>query len=470
MDFVSFLLLPMVWAFIAAAAVVLLYYSRWDIVSVGAVQVGMVRSCIPLLIATILNEVLIDRCWRRITYAALGRRGKRMTEEQLARRIRAANFEWVSIFTRRLSFRDLRAAISYAPLRWGTALAIASVQLTVSFDPVDPSSPYYTPEYPYAVDRRLLWLPGPIFIHGFSIVLSLAVWLLPPWKVFSSRYDDAGMLQKYKPYFDSVQKGSIATYEDVARHICPGNRPRKDLAKDHTPGLQFKAKFQGAWAGLLFVCMPPAIMLLLTRSSLTMEFRYFRFLIHFAFLAQNIFYLLALDFVVWNLSLEGLSKGKKTKPVRGMRYLNTSSGVMLLFKAWKQRRPIRAFIFLWLFWIQACTMRFFTTFWTLAIHFYAYDKDSNYRDEFYKPDFWLGWVILTGLIVFPLFLFWLVMPFHAPICTQDGWRWAKIAREALHEDGNYGVSEYSQGGVLRYKACWGANVEPFENAKSHKLD
>jgi len=472
-DIASFALLPTVWVFLAATALILLYYSRWDFVSVVAVQTGMVRSCLPLLVATILNEVLIDRCWRRITCAALGRHGAHSTVQQLARAIRAANFEWISILKRRPSFRDLRAATSYVLLRWGTAMAIASVQLTVSFDPVDPNSPTYVPEYPYAVDRRLLWLPGPILIHGLSILLALAVWLLPPWSVFSGRYDEVGMLHKYQPFLSRVQGGSLASYEDVARHLDPGHRPRKSLAKKHKPGLQIKAKLIGVWLGLLCVCLPPIILFLLTRSSLAMEFRYFRFLIHFAFLAQNIFYLLALDFVVWNLSLEGLSKGNRTKPVSGMRHLNTSSGVMLLIKACKQRLPIRAFIFFWLFWLQACAMRFFTTFWTLAIHFYAYGDDGNYRDQFYEPDFWLGWVILTGLIVFPLFLLWLFMPFHAPICGQGGWRWAKIAESALYEDGNYGVlGYYEEGnhGVMRYKACWGAHVETFEDAKGRLLD
>jgi len=190
-----------------------------------------------------------------------------------------------------------------------------------------------------------------------------------------------------------------------------------------------------------------------------MAFGILRFGVHLVILAQNILYLLAFDFVIWNLSLEGLCKDAKSKPNKNMHHLHTSSGIMLIIKAFKQRRPFRASIFMWLFWVQACIMRLMTVVWTLDANMFNYgNKDPNF---FYDKTFWVSWMILTSAIVYPLFVLWFLMSFQAPICGQDGWRWATIAQRALRARGNYGV--------LQGEAAWGPNVVSFRAWNGEKL-
>lgn len=42
--------------------------------------------------------------------------------------------------------------------------------------------------------RGLLIIP--VLIHSFSTFGALAVWLLPPWMLFSSQYDEIGLLER----------------------------------------------------------------------------------------------------------------------------------------------------------------------------------------------------------------------------------------------------------------------------------
>jgi hypothetical protein len=87
-------------------------------------------------------------------------------------------------------------------------------------------------------------------------------------------------------------------------------------------------------------------------------------------------------------------------------------------------------------------------------------EHSTVKDQaaFYDHDFWLGVVLLNAIIVYPLFFLWLFMPFRAPVCSQDGWRWAHIARTALAGEGFYGV--------MNKRAMWHLDAEQFSERQT----
>lgn len=475
-DYPTLLLLLAVWAFLTFSCVILLFFTAYfstttsvagEDITGEEIASTLALSSIPILLATILNEVLVDRCWRRVTCAALGRNAVTQSNSRQAANLRAANFEWLNFLKRAgkcdLSFQDIRAVFSYGLLRWGSAVSIASVQLCVSWE--------YT-EFPraddkvglYTAHKRLIWVVVPVFLHSLSVFGTMLIWFIPPWLAFSSRFDDNGLLNRYEPYLQRVRGGSVVKYESVARHL-ESYQTDVPIGKEHQPGIQFFAKLKGIWFGLGSMCLPPAAAWAYTRYirwDNGLGFGTYRFAFHLVFLAQNIFYLLALDFVVWNLSLEGFcrTKSPKQKPNRSLRHLGYSSGIVLLMKSFKQRRPIRSAVFLWLFWLQACLMRFVTVLYTLCLTVLSYGSKNDQKD-FYDPYFWLGWIMMTVFFVFPLFGVWLFTRFQAPICEQDGWRWAKIARTAMWEDGYYGVRNG--------EAVWAREVKPFDECKGEKL-
>jgi hypothetical protein len=430
----------------------MLFFGRINPMTKEQVWGTTLFALFPILAATVFNEALVDRCWRRVIFAALG--NARNDPIQMAKNIRAANIDWIDLvqrlFYNDLSFRDFRALLSYVILRLGTALSIASVQLSISWEATDNTFESYN------VNRRRYWIIGPVVLHCISLFVVLFVWLMPPWRILSARYDEFGLLEIYKPYLWRIPNGSIANYEQVARFLDPRGHKPTILSKPHKPGVQLKAKLRGIWSGLFFMNVPTGLMYLFMGTDTGQEigFSYLRFGLHLIILLQNIAYIIALDFVIWNLSLEGLCKDKNTRTNRNMRHLYTSSGLMLLIKAIKQRRPIRASIFLWLFWIQACVMRSFTVLWTLnlAMFHYGYKDTTNF---FYDRSFWLAWIIYIAIVCYPVFFLWLIIPFQAPICQQDGWRWAKIAQMHIEygSEGNYGVIEG--------QAAWGKNVMSF---------
>jgi hypothetical protein len=174
-----------------------------------------------------------------------------------------------------------------------------------------------------------------------------------------------------------------------------------------------------------------------------------------AFLAQNICYVMALDFAVWNLTMEGLCKTMSSKPKRNMGRLGTNSGIMLLIKAVRQGRPWKVSIFLWLFWLQACVLRGLALLFIINLEFDKYDPNSNAVLTDFNGDFWVGWIFITFVITVPLFVLWIFVAHQAPVSDQDGWRWATIARTALHGHGNYGVRNNV--------ACWGKDVGSFSD-------
>lgn len=476
-DYPTILLLFAVWTFLTISCTVLLCFSAMSTrkdsdagedMSGDEIAGTLAISAAPILIATILNEVLVDRCWKRVSYSALGKKASRLSNTKLAKNLRAANFEWLNflkrVFIRRnVSFQDIRAVTSYGLLRWGSAISIASVQLCVSWhskegDQDEKSGVLYTAK------KRYLFAALPVFLHACSVFGTMAIWFLTPWSLLSSRYDDVGFLDRYRPYLHRVSGGSIVNFESVARQL-DSHKTHIPLGKEYKPGIQFRAKLKGIWFGLGSMCLPPAAAWACTQFiawDAGIPNGIYRFAFHLVFLAQNIFYLLALDFAVWNMSLEGLCRGKREnqKPNKSLRHLGYSSGIMLFLRSFKQRRPIRSALFLWLFWLQACLVRGLTGLYALCFTVLSYGTKTEQRST-YDPDFWLAWVFMTVFFVFPLFGVWLFTWFQAPICEQDGWRWAKIAQTALFEDGFYGVRNG--------EAVWAMDVAPFNSHMRKKL-
>lgn len=485
-DYLTTVLLLAVWGFLTTSCVVLLYYAiaaSQDTGEAGTnvTEVEIHRAIILaspfILLATILNEVLVERAWRRVVHSALGSNAKSYRDDKMSRHLRAANFEWLNLmkrlWTHELSSQDFRSMASYGLLRWGTAISIASIQLCVSWDKLDAVDGEGNSMY--VANKRSSWLIVPVVLHSISTFGALGVWLLPPWALFSSKYDEIGLLERYRPYLERVPGGSIVKYEAVARNLNLGNRKPYDMNKVHTPGIQFRAKFKGIWFGLLLMVLAPTaagIYTLLTQSQDEggmIRSNVYRFGFHLVFLAQNIFYILALDFVVWNITLEGFCRGPKTKSNKSLRHLGYSSGLMLLFRALRQRRPFRAAIFMWMFWIQAVLVRCWTVLFAFMVVAYRYSSKED-RKDFWDPTFWLSYGIYSMALALPLFFVWLFIPFQAPIGEQDGWRWAKIAQTALTEDGFYGVRDVTtSSGRIVPEAAWGMNVKSFRSVGKKEL-
>lgn len=471
-DYATTVALLSVWVFLTLASGVLLYFSHvatsadsevGTTVSQDEIARTVAYSSAPIFLATIINEILVERCWRRVEYSILESQAERLRDESLAVNLRAANFGWVKavkrLYTGKFSWKDFRAMISYGLLRWGTAVSIASIQFCVSWKPAgsDDDSGMYT------ANKRHLWIVGPAFLHACSIFATMAMWLMPPWTFFSPRFDDAGLLQRYAPYLSRVRAGSLADSEAVARVLESRKKDTEPLMRVNKPGMQFFDKLKGVYLSLVFMNAPPAIAWAYFRYMHHNEILrqgVYRFAFHFVFLAQNILYLLALDFVIWNLSLEGFCKSGKRGANRSLRNLGYTSGFMLFLRAYRQGRPFRAAIFLWLFWLQACLMRFLTVVYILCVTVLSY-RSADDRDDMFDPQFWLAWSIMTAVFVFPLFVLWLLMSFQAPICEQNGWRWAKIAQNALVKDGFYGV--------WNGQAVWAEHVESFDSCKGQKI-
>jgi hypothetical protein len=485
-DYLTIFLCLAVWFFLTMSSVVLLFFAYIASQSntdgstnvTGEEITGVIMlSAVPILLATVLNEVLVERCWRRVIHSALGSNAETYHNDKMSRRLRAANFEWLNImkrlWTHELSWQDFRSMASYGLLRWGTAISIASIQLCVSWDKIDVLDS--KGNNMYIANKRGHWLIVPVILHSISTFGSLAVWLLPPWALFSSRYDEHGLLERYRPYLERVSGGSIVKYETVARRLNPGHRKKGSLSKTHTPGIQFRAKLKGIWFGLLLMALAPAAAGIYTWRTQShgeggmIRSGVYRFGFHLVFLAQNIFYILALDFAVWNVTLEGFCRGPKTKPNKNLRHLGYSSGLMLLWRVVRQRRPFRAAIFMWMFWVQAVLVRCWTVLYAFIVVAYRYSSQED-RKSFWDPTFWLAYGIMSMGLALPLFFVWLFTPFQSPIGEQDGWRWAKIAQTALSEDGFYGVRDVVvQGGQVVSEAAWGTNVKSFRSVGEKEL-
>jgi hypothetical protein len=345
-------------------------------------------------------------------------------------------------------------------IRWGTAIGIASTPFSVRFIEDGDTGNYFA-------TRKLYWIGVPTAIHALSILLALAIWWLPPWTAFGGGYDDAALLSRYQPYLDRVAGGSIAGYETIASFLAQkgGKQKPVTLRQKYTPGRHVINKFCGIWSGILFSNIPPILAdVLVTNDSIQRRLTESEtlFVIHLGFLAQNICYLFALDFVVWNLAMEGLCKTRSSRPKQNIGYLGSNSGIMLLIKAITQGRPLKVTLFLWLFLLQSIVIRGLSLLFIIGVELDGYGPDPASEISSFNGNFWLGWMIVSGGLTVPLFALWLFMPHQAPVCSQDGWRWATIARTQVLGEGNYGIKHN--------RACWGLDVYSFSEWTGTELE
>ncbi|QIW99792.1 hypothetical protein AMS68_005310 [Peltaster fructicola] len=456
-DWWTFLALCLTWMALVASSAILLYLTHWSmsarsvsgiIVTSDEIAATLLYTAVPILVATVLNEVLIERCWRRVVYVALGSRKPGRSNESLARSLRAANFDIFPFlqhaWKRRPAGIEWLAGISYCLLRWGTAVSISTVQLAVTWKSNTAGKTYWT-------DQRHAWLLLPVVLHALCIFGSFVIWMKPPWRLFSNRYSDAGLLSKYEPYLRRVQGGTLVNAPTIADHL---ERPR-DLERELKTGRQMGAKIRGLWVGLLLMFTPPGLAWLLcryTNFATLLTIGEMRMGLHLIFLVQNVCYSFALNFAIWNVSLDGLCRTLHGTPKPGLHFLGYSSGTILLFKALKVRRPIRASIFLGFFWLQACMMRGLTVFYAFCASALSYGLTSDFM-AFADPYFWVAWVGISAVIAVPLFAVWVLTQTDSPVRPDDGWVWATIAKGALRGEGFYGVQDR--------QACWGKDVQPF---------
>lgn len=478
-DFATTLVLIAVWGFLVLIGIFLLGWARVAtsatseyglFVAPQEVAATIAWTAIPVFFAAVLNEILVDRAWRRIVYFALRRKRHALDYATLAENLRAANLGPLYFIKRffqcRLTRTEWRSALSYALIRWGTTLGIASAQLTVGWT--------LTADLLYLPQKRHIMLILPVIIHGGSLFFAIAIWDWP-WKFFSDRFSDQGLLDVFQPYLQTVQ-GSLATFEAVAEKLeemqskgqflyTDLHSGRQMLARIEVKakvrsGHQVLAKLKGLFWGLLMTFVPPAAALSMVSTKYSITWLEFRFFFTLVFLAQNIFYVQALDFAVWNVSLDGFCKTPKAKPNKNLRHLGFSSGVFVLTRACRQRRPIRSAVFLWLFWLQACGMRFISVVYSLSITVIYYTRTGTY--DVLDPRFWIGWLILTSISTLPLYILWIFKKVDAPICSVDNWRWAQIAQTAMEEAGYYGIRNK--------RAVWGHDVQLFSAHVNEKID
>lgn len=399
-------------------------------------------------LAATLNEALIDRCWRRVRSQAL--RGS-VTGAHL----RAANFQLLDVLRRivkrKITKRELATLLSYVLLRWGTLLAFSSIQLTVHYrrNPDNPSL--------FLTQMQTVWVPVPLVVHIACTVGALALCQLPPWALLLNTYDEKVVHAAYRRYLDLVPSGSAATSEQVAELLDKTSVQPRDflsLAIEHNPGLQIGKKLRGTVTGALIIIVVPALVyaaqILADKEGLAVT----RFAYSLGLSATAAGYTLSQNYAIWTLGLEGIT----STPRSDTNFLGTTSGIMLLAKAMRQRRPARVFLMYWVFWLHSLTFRFmvFTYTWVLSVQkivpelfaetYSAYDRLSRF--------FWPAMV--WGVILLP-FVIWICTPFKAPLAPFDGWRHAKILDGATKGKGRYGIA----GPPGRGSAAWGLTTRAF---------
>lgn len=115
-------------------------------------------------LAVLANDILTDRCWRRIAVSIV-------TQDPAVSgaRLRAANFCWFVSLKQlchcKLSTLEMRAAVSNMALRWGTVVAIPLVQLSVDVDPLM-TYPNGGPDRASLTANIRAWMiPFPVIAH-----------------------------------------------------------------------------------------------------------------------------------------------------------------------------------------------------------------------------------------------------------------------------------------------------------------
>jgi hypothetical protein len=398
-------------------------------------------------LAAVVNEALIDRTWRRVKAQTL--RGGINGDY-----LRAANFQLMDcikrLFRGRLTRREFSTLVSYALLRWGTSFSFSSIQLVVKIVRNSPTQ--------FAVRYRYAYLPVPLALHLVGVFGSLAVSGLPPWSLFFNRYDKKVIYAAYQRYLDVVPFGSAATSEQVADILdAQGLQPHdfSSLAIKHAPGLQLRKKLRGILSGLVILIVVPTAMYAYQHTADADGFPVARFTYSTGLTILYTGYSFAKMYAVWTLGLEGIT----ATPRSDTNWLGTTSGIMLLVKAFRQRRPVKVFFLYWIFWSHAFLFRILA--WlmvlVLSMHKIVPEQDSTTGFSDFKTLANIFWPAGLWLWVFLPFSLWLFVPFKAPLAPMDQWRISKILEGATKGKGRYGI----EGPPGQGRAAWGPNTRVF---------
>lgn len=456
-DCTALTLCTLVWLLIAASVAGLILLTKAKRNAAGWIDGQTVANAFAFLlgfsaIAATFNEALIDRIGRRIKSHAL--RGHVQGDH-----LRASNFQLVDalkrLITGRISRRELGILVSTSLLRWGSAAAFSCLQLTVQIgrNPDNPSL--------FLTQIRTLWVPVPLALHIFSTFAALAFSGLPPWSLFFNKWDEKVVLAAYRPYLDIVPYGSAATSEQVAQLLDRTAMQPKEfssLSVDHRPGLQVGKKFKGTLTGTLLIVGTPTLLYLYQQYADENGVRVARFTYSLGLSIFATGYAFSQNFVIWTLGLEGITGTPRSDTNR----LGTTSGIMLLVKAFRQRRPIRVFFLYCIFWLHALAVRLllFVYIWLLSVHKSVPEEVSQDVDEL-RWATKMFWPLILWAFILPPFTVWFFVPFKAPLAALDGWRIAKILEGATLGKGRYGVEGPEGQGVAR----WSMTTRPFKKER-----
>ena len=105
-------------------------------------------------------------------------------------------------------------------------------------------------------------------------------------------FQDAGFLKRYSPYLYRVRGGCVASYNAVAELLGLRTEKFRTLERKNRPRIQFFAKLNEIWLGLIGMNIPPALawaFFQYVEFDDILRFGVYLFALHFVFLAQNIF-------------------------------------------------------------------------------------------------------------------------------------------------------------------------------------
>jgi hypothetical protein len=403
-------------------------------------------------ITATLNEALIDRCWRCMKYQAL--RGS-MRGAHLC----AANFQLSEvlrrILKRQISKRELGTLFSYVLLRWGTLVGFSTIQLTVRYR--------RNPEIPslFLTQMQTAWVPVFLAVHIVCTVGSLTLCGLPPWALLINTYDEKVVHEAYRRYLDLVPFGSAATSEQIAKLLDKTSLQPRDfssLAMEHTPGLQIRKKLRGTVTGAQIIIFVPVLVYAAQIFADKEGFAVTRFAYSLGVSAMAAWYTLSQNFAIWTLGLEGIT----STPRSDTNFLGTSSGIMLLVKAVRQRRPVRVFFMYWVFWLHSLAFRLLVFTYTriLSVHKIVPELFAETYSTYERLSSFF-WPAMVWVVVLLPFLLWTFIPFKAPLSPFDGWHHAKTLVGATKGKGRYGI----EGEPGRESAAWGPNTRAFRAEK-----
>ena len=420
-----------------------------DTTEIDNLRITYVFSTIFLMFASVFNEAFLTRCWQRVAQNAL--RG-----EVCSDKLRASNFGIFEFLLRMvklsLSRKEFSVFLSYLFLRCGTLAAVPLTQLTVTLE-VFGNSGYHAD---VTVKKNGYMIAVAIAVYCASIGLGLAFAGLPIWAVFASGYDQQALKQAYEPYLNCVPGGSIAKSQDVAHYLDnPTDRSAlENLSKLHKPGIQFVSKIKCIGFGLAIVLISVGGLVAYLKSDAADDVsrKTFVYVFTFACLICNLGFTLALDQVVWNLSLEATASAHNHNRTT-TKFLGNTSGVTLTFLCFMRKSTnSRARWLLWLSLVQAILVRVF---------FVAVITRSNF-EQFISSVEKESWLFILGFffqMIGPTigipFLIFVICPLRIPMCDIDGWRLAKMLENTTPGD----LIAY---GVKNGKACCGVDVSEFE--------